>query len=139
MAIVYRLIKNNIKGKMFGKYYAKSISLGEVHTSDLAKKISSSNSVTESDVYAVVAALMEEMKLSLGEGHTVVLDGFGRFKLSIESDLVDNPETFDAGKNIRGVRCKFIAEGKRISTGRNLLKAFSKGVKCVRLPKDLEK
>ena len=35
------------------------------------------------------------MKQEMGEGHTVVLDDLGRFKISIVSDTVANPSEFN--------------------------------------------
>ena len=64
----------------------------------------------------------------------MVLDGFGRFKLAIESEQVEHPNDFNADKHIKGVKCKFIAEGRREIGNQKLVKSFSEGVKCVEAP-----
>ena len=37
MSVNYRLIKNNMKGKSSGYYYAKALSLGEIRTREISK------------------------------------------------------------------------------------------------------
>ena len=80
--------------------------------------------------------LVNLMKDQLSSSKTVVLDGFGRFKLAIDSDTVAAPTDFNAGKHITGLRCKFIAEGKRGDIGGNgkLKKVFTEGVTCIPAP-----
>lgn len=135
MSVNYRLIKSNMKGKSNGRYYAKAVSLGEIHTKEISKKLCHSGTVTEGDVYAVLTDLVSLMKQEMAMSKTVVLDGFGRFRLSIDSDTVSSPEEFNAGKHIKGLRCKFIAEGKHVdvSTSR-LKKVFTEGVDCTSAP-----
>ncbi len=135
MSVKYRLIKSNMKGKSSGRYYAKAVSLGEIHTKEISKKLNHSGTITEGDVYAVITDLVNQMKQEMANGLTVVLDGFGRFKLAIDSDTVSSPDEFNAGKHIKGLRCKFIAEGKHadVSTSR-LKKVFTEGVDCTPAP-----
>lgn len=45
-----------MKGKSEGRYYVKAVTMGELHTLDLARIISASNSATVSDVQAVLTA-----------------------------------------------------------------------------------
>ena len=52
-------------------------------------------------------ALVDEISYNLSLGNTVVLDGLGRFHLTVESDPVENKEDFDIKKNVKGVKCKF--------------------------------
>lgn len=140
MAIFYRLTKSNMKGKSEGRYYAKAVSMGEMHTMDLAQVISKNNSVTVGDVLASLAGLIEVMQQYLGDGQTVVLDGLGRFRLSIESETVENPGDFRADKHVKGIRCNFIPEGKVLKPGDKQVKTFCSGVKVTEAPKnDVEK
>lgn len=136
MSLNYRLTKSNMNGKSNGRYYAKAVSLGEIHIEELAKMLSHSGTVTEGDVKAVLTDLVNLMKDQLSSSKTVVLDGFGRFKLAIDSDTVAAPTDFNAGKHIKGLRCKFIAEGKRGDIGGNgkLKKVFTEGVTCIPAP-----
>ena len=77
MSIKIKLYQHKRKD-LQGKWYGRAVKAGEVTTKDLARIISANNSVTESDVHAVIFALVQEMKHHLRDGQTVVLDGFGR-------------------------------------------------------------
>jgi hypothetical protein len=72
MAVFYRLTKSNMKGKSASRYYAKAVTMGELHTNDLAAMVSESNSVTESDVHGVLIALIQQMKQGMKDEKTVV-------------------------------------------------------------------
>ena len=58
------------------------------------------------------------------EGHTVVLDDFGRFHLTVQSDMVEKKEDFDLRKHIRRVLCKFTPAGHRNPFNRKLERPF---------------
>ena len=100
MAIKIKLYQHKRKD-LQGKWYGRTVKAGEVTTKDLARIISHNNSVTESDVHGVIIALVKEMKNYLREGHTVVLDDFGRFHLTVQSEMVEKKEDFDLRKHIR--------------------------------------
>jgi predicted histone-like DNA-binding protein len=134
MPVYYRLTKSNMKGKSKGRYYAKSVSMGEVHIDEMAKILSASGTVTEGDVFAVLKDLTILMKRELGEGRTVVLDGLGRFRIAIESDSVEAPDEFNAAKHIRGLQCKFIAQGHRDHMISKVVRPFTDGLTCLRAP-----
>ena len=134
MAVLYRLAKSSIKKNGKEMNFAKAVSNGECHTDAIAKEMSRSGSITEGEAIGYIRDLMLLMKEKLGSGQTVVLDGFGRFKLAIESEQVENPKDFNADKNIKGVKCKFIAEGRKEIGNQKLVKTFSEGVKCVEAP-----
>ena len=136
MAIFYRFTKSNMKGKSAGRYYAKAVTMGETHTKELAKSISASNSATESDVNAVLIALVQEMKQRLKEGKAVVLDGFGRFKLTLETESVADPSEFDVAEHVHGVHCSFIEEGRKSQGDHIQTKTFSAGVKIMEAPRN---
>ena len=112
MAIKIKLYQHKRKD-LQGKWYGRTVKAGEVTTKDLARIISQNNSVTESDVHGVIIALVKEMKNYLREGHTVVLDDFGRFHLTVQSEMVEKKEDFDLRKHIRRVLCKFTPAGHR--------------------------
>jgi predicted histone-like DNA-binding protein len=67
----------------------------------------------QSDVIGVVCAVVEEMKHQMEDGKTVALGDLGRFKYSIQSDLVDSPNVFNPNKHIKKVVCKFTPKGVR--------------------------
>jgi predicted histone-like DNA-binding protein len=123
-----------MKGKSEGRYYAKAVTMGELHTLDLAQIISASNSVTVSDVQGVLAALMQVMEQYLGDGQNIILDGFGRFKLSLESESVSNPDDFKVAEHVKAIHCNFIPEGKLPKVGSKQVKTFCSGVKVVAAP-----
>jgi len=123
MAIKIKLYQHKRKD-LQGKWYGRAVKAGEVTTKDLARIISHNNSVTESDVHAVIIALVKEMKNYLREGQTVVLDDFGRFHLTVQSDMVEKKEDFDLRKHIRRVLCKFTPSGHRNPFNRKLERPF---------------
>ena len=123
MAIKIKLYQHQRKD-LQGKWYGRTVKAGEVTTKDLARIISHNNSVTESDVHGVIIALVKEMKNYLREGHTVVLDDFGRFHLTVQSEMVEKKEDFDLRKHIRRVLCKFTPAGHRNPFNRKLERPF---------------
>ena len=83
--------------------------------------------MTESDVYGVLTALVHEMKFLLQLGHTVKLDGFGNFHLTIESETVDKKSDYRLDQHVKRVKCKFTPVSHRV-TGRKLSYYFCEGV-----------
>jgi len=130
--------KNRTKSS-FGKYYASTVRGEEVHTPELAERICRNTTFKPSEVSGILQELVEEMTLSLQDGQTVVLDGFGRFRLMAESDGVENPKSFNLQKHIRKVVCKFLPEGRRThATGNpadnSLKRTFSESTKVAWFP-----
>lgn len=110
------------------KYYGKVVARDEVHTKDIARRICADTTLTEADVYAAIQALVTEMKHQLQSGNTVVLDDFGRFHLTVQSDTVDNPNDYSPSKHIRRVLCKFTPAATRNQFTRRLERPFTDGV-----------
>lgn len=110
------------------KYYGKAVATDEVHTKEIARRICDNTTLTEADVYAAVQALVSEMRYLLQAGNTVVLDGFGRFHLTVRSDTVDNPEDYSPSQHIRRVLCKFTPSASRNQLNRCLERPFTDGV-----------
>lgn len=128
MAIKIKLLRNNIKSsKNYGKYYGKAITMGEVSFEDFAKLIQKECSLKEADVISCMKALVAAMKKELAEGRTVELEGLGRFRLSVESECVDDPKDFDVRKHIRQVIPRFLPASHRDDG--TLLYDFSEEVK----------
>jgi len=109
------------------KWYGKVVKRQDVNLKTIAEMISQSNSVTESDVYGVLTALVHEMKFLLQLGHTVKLDGFGNFHLTIESETVDKKSDYRLDQHVKRVKCKFTPASHRV-TGRKLSYYFCEGV-----------
>ena len=129
MAIKIKLIRNNIKrSSSYGKYYAKTVSQGDVTLRDLAVETSRNCTLRESDVLAVVTELEDVMRHRLADGQTIVLDGIGRFSLRVESEGVNKPKDFNIKRHIRRVLCRFLPASHRNSDG-TLTYNFSDDVK----------
>ena len=121
MALLVKVQK--VKNKGLGtKWYGKTVKRQDVSLSDIAKIISQSNSVTESDVYGVLKALVHEMKFLLQMGHTIKLEGFGNFHLTIESET---------DEHVKKVKCKFTPSSHRVQGGK-LSYYFCEGVELER-------
>ena len=82
MAVHIKLIKNNIKSSSsYGKYFAKTVSQGEVTLDEIAAEACRNSGFSEGAVVGVVTELQDILKQRLTEGQTVVLPGIGRFSL----------------------------------------------------------
>ena len=109
------------------KFYGKAVKRQDVTLETIAEIISQKNSVTESDVYGVLKALVHEMKFLLQLGHTVKLDGFGNFHLTIESEMVEKESDYQLDKHVKRVLCKFTPASHR-TEDRKLSCYFCEGV-----------
>ena len=131
MAVHIKLIKNNIKrSSSYGKYFAKSVSQGEVTLDEIAAEACRNSGFSEGAVVGVVTELQELLKDKLSNGQTVVLPGIGRFSLHVKSIGVDDPKEFNLGRHITRFVCGFLPAGRRIQ-GRHILYDLSDGVKAV--------
>ena len=126
MALQVKVQRMRRKGRS-DKWYGRTVKRQDVTLADIAKMISMSNSVTESDVYGVLKALIHEMTFLLQMGHTIKLDGFGNFHLTIESETVDEKSDYRLREHVKRVKCKFTPASHRI-TGRKLSYYFCEGV-----------
>lgn len=130
MALLVKIQKMKKKGQP-DKFYGKTVKRQDVTLETIAELISKNNSVTESDVYGVLKALVHEMKFLLQLGHTVKLDGFGNFHLTIESEMVDKESDYQLDKHVKRVLCKFTPASHR-TEDRKLSYYFCEGVKLER-------
>ncbi len=125
MAIFIKLQRSPFNsGKAAGRWIVRPQSQGEVHTEDIAEMIQRNTSFKKADVIGVLTELVETMTHELQNGYTVVLDGFGRFHLSVEAESVASPEEFSIAKHIRKVKCNFIPSGKHTPGDRQLKKVL---------------
>lgn len=132
MAISIRLQQSKItEENRGGKWHARVVSSGTTSTQDLAEAIQENTSFTRGEVTGIIMALVDEISYSLSQGNTVVLDGLGRFHLTVESDPVENREDFDIKKNIKGVKCKFLPASRRNPHTRKSTQDFATGVQVV--------
>ena len=130
MALLVKIQKMKKKGQP-DKFYGKTVKRQDVTLETIAEFISKKNSVTESDVYGVLKALVHEMKFLLQLGHTIKLDGFGNFHLTIESEMVDKESDYQLDKHVKRVLCKFTPASHR-TEDRKLSYYFCEGVKLER-------
>jgi predicted histone-like DNA-binding protein len=131
MAVHIKLIKNNIKSSSsYGKYFAKSVSQGEVTLDEIAAEACRNSGFSEGSVIGVATEIQDIMKEKLRNGQTVVLPGIGRFSLRVESIGVDDPKNFKIGRHITRIVCGFLPSGRRIQ-GRHILYDLCDGVKAV--------
>ncbi|MBR1413033.1 MAG: DNA-binding protein [Prevotella sp.] len=131
MAVHIRLIKNNIKrSSSYGKYFAKTVSQGEVTLNEIAAEACRNSGFSEGSVIGVTTELQDILKHRLREGQTVILPGIGRFSLRVESIGVDNPKDFNIARHITRIICGFLPASRRIAGGR-ILYDLCDGVKAV--------
>lgn len=131
MAVHIRLIKNNIKrSSSYGKYFAKTVSQGEVSLNDIAAQACRNSGFSKGAVIGVVTELQDILRERLREGQTVVLPGIGRFSLRVESIGVDDPKQFNIRQHITRIVCGFLPSGRRIRD-RHILYDVCEGVKTV--------
>lgn len=79
-------------------YYPRITKSGVMDLDDLSDRVSSSCSVTQSDCYAVVISLVNEIGIALKEGNIVRLGHLGSFQISIQSTASPTPEEVDKTK-----------------------------------------
>ena len=131
MAVHIKLIRNNIKSSSsYGKYFAKTVSQGEVTLGEIAEEACRNSGFSEGSVIGVVTELQDILKYRLREGQTVVLPGIGRFSLRVESIGVEDPKAFNIRQHITRIVCGFLPAGHR-THGRHILYDLCDGVKAV--------
>ena len=131
MAVHIKLIKNNIKSSnSYGKYFAKTVSQGEVTLDEIAAEACRNSGFSEGAVRGVVAELQDILKHRLSDGQTVVLPGIGRFSLRVESIGVDDPKKFNIRHHITRIVCGFLPAGRRTQS-HHIVYDFCEGVKAV--------
>jgi len=131
MAVHIKLIRNNIKrSSSYGKYFAKTVSQGEVTLNEIAAEACRNCSFSEGDIIGVVKELEDSLKEKLSAGQTVVLPGIGRFSLRVESVGVAKPKDFNIARHVSRIICRFLPAGRRLADG-TIAYDFSEGVKTV--------
>lgn len=129
MAVFIRLEQSKFNDERNGKrWHARTVSTGEVSTRELAAAIQQNTTFKKSEVRGLIDELVEVMAQEMKQGRTVVLNGLGRFRLSVESDTVEKADDFDIKKHIKSVRCKFVPEGKRTQSGTKKVENMAEGV-----------
>lgn len=129
MSIKVRLQQSKFKeANRGGKWHARTVNTGDVTTQQLAYEIQEETTFTHGEVQGLVTELVDVIARNLRNGHTVVIDGLGRFHLAVESKPVEDPKDFDLKKNITDVKLKFVPAGKRSARTNKKLDDFGHGV-----------
>lgn len=121
MSVKYGKVVNNRKGsKTQGKIYGRAVVSDTINTKKLCQNIRDRCTLTEPDVVAVVSALVTEVTAQLALGNRVVLDGFGSFKVGLNTSPADTAKKFTSA-NIVGMHVIFqsaieMQQGKRVKT-----------------------
>ena len=99
MAVPYVTIERGNPGNPDApkKWYAQSKSSGELTFRKLAKEIaSSSTTVSDTDVMAVLNELVKVIGKHLSEGKIVRMSDFGSFQITFKSKASETKEKFNA-------------------------------------------
>ena len=128
MAIFIKMQKAwNSKNSSYGKYYTKTIPMGEVTSRDIAEILEKHSIYRASSVKGILDEVSKEMKWQLQQGKVVSLEGIGRFQLAAVSDGKDHPEDFDIAHDITHVECRFLPEGHRVQLDGTIIRTLSEG------------
>lgn len=100
MAVPFSVTKKTIpsQNQPIIAYYPRVTKSGVLDLDDLSDRVSSSCSITQSDCYAVVIGLVNEITTALEEGNIVRLGHLGSFQISIQSSGSATPEEVDKSK-----------------------------------------
>ena len=136
MAIMYRKYQNkNDESKTFGKWYARSVTVGTMTTEQLAEKIEQNCSMKHSDVLAVLKELAVNVKEALGDSKRVVISGLGVFKPVLRTKPAATSTEFNTRENVKSVNISFLPEVKVDSNGLRV-KQLLAGCSVKELPKN---
>ena len=134
MSVFYRLHQDQSTGtKRSGKWYARAVPMAVINTRQLAEIIQRNCTVKRSDVMAVLEELVEVMKDQMQDSKRVKLDGFGSFKIGIESKGAATAAKFAVAEHIKGLHVVFMPERTKDTAG-NRSKQFLQGAKVEELP-----
>ena len=109
MPVLYKTYVNQVKNsKMFGKVYARIVSLKTMTYQELCKHMAEHNSVYGSDVCLGVANKLQSCILEqLLEGKKVQFGDLGTFYLSARTNGADTPDDFNISSNVKGIYLRF--------------------------------
>lgn len=112
MSLLVKLKKyENHTKSSYGKWYTDTVYTGEIHTTEIAEIISKNTTFRPGEVKGLIDELVSEMKNQLQDSKVVVLDGFGRFRLVVESEGVAEKEDFNLRHHLKRIVCKFLPAG----------------------------
>lgn len=125
--INFKMYQDNRKNsKKKGYWYARVCNQGIADIKYLAGRISNTCTVTESDILAVISALVTEMGYALKDGKRVVLSGLGSFKAGFRSKGVEKLKDFNPVAHIYNPHINFLPQTAR-GDGKNRYKTMLLG------------
>ena len=134
MSVFYRLHQDQSTGtKRSGKWYARAVPMAVADTRKLAEIVQRNCTVKLSDVLAVIAELVETMRNQLQDSKRVKLDGFGSFKIGIESKGAQTANKFSVAEHVKGLHVVFTPERSTDPSGTHT-KQFLQGCRVEELP-----
>ena len=137
MSVFYRLHQDQSTGtKRSGKWYARMVPTAVINTRQLAEIIQRNCTVKRADVLAVLDELVETMRDQMQDSKRVKLDGFGSFKIGLESKGAQTAAKFSVAEHIKGLHIVFMPENTKDSSGKRT-KQFLQGAKVEELPQNL--
>lgn len=85
--------------------HAKVITRGVINTRNISQSINRKCTLTESDVWAVLTALRDELYDAFKDGYSVHLEGLGHFSLSLKCDPNVSPKYVSSNDiSVKGIR-----------------------------------
>ncbi len=134
MSVFYRLHQDQSTGtKRSGKWYARAVPTAVINTRQLAEIVQRNCTVKRSDVVAVIEEMVEVMKDQMQDSKRVELEGFGSFKIGIQSKGAQTAAKFSVAEHVKGLRVVFMPERTKDSSG-NRSKQFLQGARVEELP-----
>lgn len=132
--LFYRKYKNNNpQNKGYGKTYARVVITETVGIETLASRMQDNCTVKRADILAVLSELGPSISDVVKDSKRVRIPYLGCFKLGIKTVGEEDPEKFNARKNVAGVHVIFQPETKATDKGRSV-KRMVEGVVVTELP-----
>lgn len=134
---MYKLYQNKrLNSSTKDKWYARAIHTQIVETDALADRIQRNCTVKRSDVLAVLSELVEVMQDELQQSHVVKLNGFGLFKIGLQSKPADTAAKFNVSEHVVNYRVNFCPEMRGGGKGRKRNRKFLDNVRVTEAPKN---
>ena len=136
MSVFYRLHQDKSEGtRRSGKWYARAVPMSTINTRQLAEIMQRNCTVKKADILAVLDELVETMRDQMQDSKRVKLDGFGSFKIGLNSKGARTAKSFSVADHIEGMHIVFTPELTHDSAG-NRVKQFLQGAKVEELPEN---
>lgn len=121
----YRVVQDTRKGGNH-LWYGRAVHNTTLDLESIAERIQRNCSMKKSDVLGVLTEMVEVMNDELRDGNKIKLSGIGTFYLNMRSGGAIDEKSYSITEHLRGVRVKFLAEGKK-SNG-VMTRAFTTGI-----------